>query len=109
MDLRNNKLMLRPGAAFNKPSPDATSGMSIIQDRGIKIVVSVKSRGPAFDAGILAGDQLLKVDGKAASDMDMFELREVLTYGSGKTVTLEIKRGLRSEVANLKLSKVGRR
>ncbi|MFO1043327.1 MAG: PDZ domain-containing protein [Planctomycetaceae bacterium] len=107
MDLRNNKLTLRPGAAFNKPSPDATSGMSIIQDRGIKIVVGVKSRGPAFDAGILAGDQLLKVDGKEASDIDMFELREVLTYGSGKTVTLEIKRGQRSEVANLKLSEVG--
>ncbi|MCA9073156.1 MAG: aspartyl protease family protein [Planctomycetaceae bacterium] len=109
MDLRNNKLTLSKGTAFLKPSPDATSGMSIIQDHGVKIVVGVKSRGPAFDAGIMAGDQILKVNGKPASNIDMFELREILTYGPEKTVRLEIKRRQRLELANLKLSAVGLR
>lgn len=106
LDLRNNTLRLCKGAAFSKPPPDATSGMSIIQDQGVKIIVGVKHRGPAFDAGIRAGDRLLKVNGRAASSIDMFELRQLLTYGPGKAVTLEIERDHEPVFAQITLAAV---
>src|SRR5690606_18871561 len=90
-DLQNNHVTLLKGNGFAKPSPTVTSGMSILQDRDVKVVVRVKPNSAAAEAGISPGDRLRKVDGVEASDIDMFELRELLTHGPERTINLEIQ------------------
>ena len=82
----------RKGKNFDKPAPDATSGMSIVVHDGRKVVVSVKPNGPAARAGIQRGDQFVTVSGKDVKTIDMFELRKILTHGPSKTVVLQVHR-----------------
>jgi hypothetical protein len=81
-----------PGSRFSNPEPTATSGLSIIQVEGEKVVSAVEPGGPAESQFIQPGDVLLVVDGLPARDCDMVQLREILTRQPGASVSMQLRR-----------------
>lgn len=70
------------------------SGMWINAMKGGMAVMDVTAKGPAAQAGIRAGDVIIKVNGKAATSIPVYELRRVLRdEPPGTLVRFAVKRG----------------
>lgn len=67
-------------------------GIEITIRDGVLVVVAPIEDTPAFRAGILAGDQILKIDGRLTKEMDVMEAVRLLRGAKGSTVTLTIAR-----------------
>ena len=55
-------------------------------------VISPMPGTPAFEAGVLAGDTIVKIDGKATDGMRLREAVDLITGEPGKKVTLTLRR-----------------
>ena len=64
----------------------------LIQRQGKTLVKDVKPNSPAAKAGIQANDELLAIDGKSNSGLDLFDIGELLTIEVGKKVRLRLRR-----------------
>jgi C-terminal processing protease CtpA/Prc len=56
------------------------------------IVNHVQERSPAYDAGLIEGDQLLFVDDRAANDLNVSDIYKLMQLGDGKHIELLVKR-----------------
>lgn len=65
--------------------------MTLMASNGLRIVGTVR-RGLADLAGIQPGGVLMSVSGAIAADMDIFDLREVLTGVSGQQLEIVLLR-----------------
>jgi len=96
LDFPGQALYLKTGPSYERPEPQATSGLMINwTGDGKPIVVSVRRGGPAEAAGIQAHDVLMRVENKRAEDYDQFSLRQLLTSKAGRRVSLVVQRGKR--------------
>lgn len=67
-------------------------GIEITMKDGILTVVSPIEDTPAFKAGILSGDQILKIDGKSTKNMNLTDAVKRMRGEEGTKVTLTIMR-----------------
>jgi carboxyl-terminal processing protease len=71
-------------------------GVEITMKDGVITVVSPIEDTPAFRAGIRSGDQIISIDRKAASEMNLMEAVRIIRGPVGSSVTFSIQRnGLR--------------
>lgn len=70
-------------------------GIQLAQDEETKnlVVVSPIEDSPAFTAGILAQDVIIKIDGQTTEGMDVNQAVSLIRGPAGSEVTLTIKRG----------------
>jgi carboxyl-terminal processing protease len=60
------------------------------QNRGVLTVISPMPGTPAYDAGVLAGDLIVKIDGKATETMRLNEAVDMIQGAAGQKVTLTV-------------------
>jgi carboxyl-terminal processing protease len=60
------------------------------QSRGQLAVISPMPGTPAYEAGILAGDLILKIDGKSTENMRLSEAVDLITGDPGQKITLTV-------------------
>jgi carboxyl-terminal processing protease len=60
------------------------------QNRGQLTVISPMPGTPAYEAGVLAGDLILKIDGKSTDNMRMNEAVDLIQGDPGQKVTLTV-------------------
>jgi carboxyl-terminal processing protease len=80
---------------FEKQSEGKFGGVGIQvgfdrQNRGQLTVISPMPGTPAYEAGILAGDLILKIDGKATDNMRMNEAVDLIQGDPGQKVMLTV-------------------
>src|SRR5262245_5155643 len=80
---------------FTKQSKGRFGGVGIQlgydrQGRGQLQVISPMVGTPAYDAGILAGDVIVKIDGKSTENMRLSEAVDLITGEPGQPVTLTV-------------------
>ncbi len=80
---------------FDKQSEGKFGGVGIQvgpdrQNRGLLTVISPMVGTPAYEAGILAGDVILKIDGKPAENMRMAEAVDMIQGEPGQKVVLTV-------------------
>jgi carboxyl-terminal processing protease len=80
---------------FTKTSKGKFGGVGIQvgydrQNRGALTVISPMPGTPAYDAGILAGDLVVKIDGKATESMRLSEAVDMIQGDPGQKVTLTV-------------------
>jgi carboxyl-terminal processing protease len=80
---------------FTKTSKGKFGGVGIQvgydrQNRGALTVISPMPGTPAYDAGILAGDLVVKIDGRATESMRLSEAVDLIQGDPGQKVTLTV-------------------
>jgi len=86
-----------PPSAFKEMQEDTKGrfeglGIEITVKDGVLTVVSPIEDTPAFKAGILAGDQILKIEAETTKDMNLLEAVKRLRGPKGSKVTITIMR-----------------
>ena len=76
-----------------------------LQEHGV-VVVEVFQDGPAFKAGLLAGDVILSVDDKIVSEMDVNSIAEYIKNESGNNIKMVVSRKDEEKEINLVRGKV---
>lgn len=91
-DYRSKRMLLVPNAAYGKPDPADRSGLWLsLADGGFQ-VMSVVAGSPAAASGIRVDDIVTAVDGVAAVDLFLVDLRERLKVDeAGSSVRLKLK------------------
>lgn len=82
--------------AMQTTSPDTASiGLTVGTDKKTKelVVISPVEDSPAYKAGILSGDVLVKIDGKTTQGMNPTNVVSQLQGEAGTPVTLTVRRG----------------
>lgn len=80
-------------------------GIQISSDRqsGQLIVISPMVGTPAYKAGIMAGDTILKIDGKSTENMRLSEAVELIQGDKGQEITLTVVHEGSKEPLDLKM------
>ena len=85
--------LVQGGSGNGQPArPRAYVGASVIDDPAGCRLSAVEANGPAFKAGLKAGDLVLKVEGRDIK-VSAFFWRWVAEAQPGETLNLEVKRG----------------
>lgn len=80
-------------------------GVHVTERNGDLIVVSPMEDSPAFRAGLLPGDQIIKINGESAEKMELPGLTEKLRGAPGTKVTLTILRPGTKEIKDFELTR----
>jgi carboxyl-terminal processing protease len=83
-------------------------GIQLAQDEETKklVVISPIEDTPAFKAGVLAKDTILKIDGKSTEGMDVNDAVKLIRGEPGSSVTLTIQRGKEEKEYRLTRAKI---
>lgn len=114
--LRGMLQSLDPHSQFMEPSSfedmkeDTESrfgglGIHVTERNGDLIIVSPMEDSPAFRAGILPGDQIIKINGESAEKMELPHLTDKLRGAPGTKVTLTILRPGTKEIKDFELTR----
>jgi hypothetical protein len=91
LDFPRGRIYLKKGSQFNKIDEEDMSGLHLLRISGKTVVHSVDEASPAGNAGIIAGDVIVKVEGKEAQSYDMGQLRQLLKSEDGRSITMTIQ------------------
>ena len=80
-------------------------GVHVTERNGDLIVVSPMEDSPAFKAGVMPGDQIIKIDGKSTEKMDLNEASEKLRGAVGTRVLLTVMRPGTKEIKEFDLTR----
>lgn len=88
---------LLPPEAFKELKMDTQSefggiGIVITMQKGVLTVISPIEGTPAYRAGVMAGDIIIKVDGKSTKDMQLWEAVKLMRGPKGTKVTITVVR-----------------
>src|SRR5438309_7068074 len=81
-------------------------GIEVSMKNGLPTVVSPMEDTPAAQAGILSGDQILKINGTATDRMELQDAVNLLRGAPGQKVTLTLLRPSTKEVKDYMLERV---
>jgi hypothetical protein len=90
-DYAHQQLLLAKNAAFDAPFSYDRSGLFLIDASGALTVISVFRGSPAAAAGMAKGDVIVSVDGTAASNTTLADLRTLLQGPAGTVVHLHLR------------------
>jgi carboxyl-terminal processing protease len=95
LDPHSTYITPREYKQFEKQSEGKFGGIGIQvgmdrQNRGQLTVISPMPGTPAYEAGVLAGDLILKIDGKTTENMRMNEAVDLIQGDPGQKVTLTV-------------------
>ena len=81
-------------------------GIEVSMKNGLPTVVSPMEDTPAAQAGILSGDQILKINGTATDKMELQDAVNLLRGAPGQKVTLTLLRPSTKEIKDYTLERV---
>jgi carboxyl-terminal processing protease len=81
-------------------------GIEVSVKNGLLTVITAMEDTPAAKAGILSGDQILRINGNSTEKMDLQDAVNVLRGTAGQKVTLTILRPSNKEIKDFALERV---
>jgi hypothetical protein len=91
-DFPNGTLILKKGKGYDDIEHDDMAGLHMLREGKNTVVEIVDPDSPAELAGIQPGDNILRVDDRNASQIGMFDLKNIFRSGDGKKLRLRISR-----------------
>jgi len=95
LDPHSQYINQREYKQFNKQSKGEFGGIGVQigydrQNRGLLQIISPMPGTPAYEAGVLAGDMVLKIDGKSTENMRLSEAVDLIQGDPGQKITLTV-------------------
>ena len=94
LDYSHTRIILEPNSTFADPMERATAGMALTtegKDRATVRITDVLDNSPASEARLQKDDLLLRVDGKATSELTLTRISEM--FEKQLTYKLTVRRG----------------
>ena len=103
IDYPRRVVWLDPIANWRSPRPFEYShvGLQLERRDGALRIVGLVEASPAERAGVVIGDDVVEIDGKAAGDMDLIAANEALEGPPGSAVTIAVSHA--GKITRLKL------
>jgi carboxyl-terminal processing protease len=106
LDPHSTYINARDLKQFNRQNTGKFGGIGIQvgydrQNRGQLTVISPMVGTPAYDAGILAGDAIVKIDGKSTSNMRLSEAVEMIQGDPGQKIVLTVLHESKSDPVDI--------
>jgi predicted metalloprotease with PDZ domain len=92
-DFPSGAIYLQKGRHFQALDPRGTSGIALKKINGRMVVVMVAVNCPAAEAGIQVGDELISINERKTTDLDLFEIGNTLMSEPGARIALGVLRG----------------
>jgi hypothetical protein len=92
MDWPNHKLYLKPGKEFRHYDEDNMGGIGFERRDSKTIVYIATPTLPAYQAGLRVGDEIVEINGKAAKDYDVYDLKELMRSKDGLRIIVKFQR-----------------
>ncbi len=95
LDYEREKLVLRPSRNFSNPFQTNMSGLEVIAtgpEFNKYNVHYVRPGSVAYEAGILAGDQIIQINHLRPHELEMNEIINILTSREGVRISMMIRR-----------------
>lgn len=80
-------------------------GVVVTERNGVLTVINPMEDTPGFKAGLLPGDQILKINGETTDNLDVNSAVEKLRGQAGESVTLTVKRPSTGEIQDYELTR----
>jgi carboxyl-terminal processing protease len=77
------------------------SGLTIVKERGVALVVAVADGSPGESAGVKSRDALVEIDGNSTRRMPLWKIQSILAGEPGAKIAVEVLR--RGQPRNLEL------
>jgi hypothetical protein len=90
LDFPNDRLHLKPGKRCQERDQFGSCGIPIGRIEDKTRIKEVGDGSVGDKAGLKAGDEILRIDGRDAASLTMFEMRKILITG-GRRVRLEVE------------------
>lgn len=103
VDYANRRFIFEKNSRYSSPDPYDRSGMWFVKEGRVLRVLDALKSGPAWKAGIRAGDSLFAIDGRDVANLDLPELRERLSDERLGRIGVRFGSGSRVENATLLL------
>lgn len=81
-------------------------GVVVTQENGILTVINPMEDTPGFEAGLLPGDQILKINGQSTEKWNLSEAVKKLRGEAGEKITLTVNRPATKEIKDYELTRV---
>jgi hypothetical protein len=95
LDYSRNKIYLKPNSNFKLPFEHDMSGLEIYIEEGKSnrfFVERIEPNSPATAAGIRIGDEIISLNFKSVSTLDLEGIGSMLKSGDGRSIIIEISR-----------------
>jgi hypothetical protein len=92
-DFTRRRMVLEPNPGVAESFVYDRSGTWLVQNGPLDTVFDVVAGGPADAAGLVAGDAIERIDGRAVDELTLGAVREILRGPPGTRVVLRVKRG----------------
>ena len=92
-DYRNSKVYLKPNSALKNTFDHDMSGMEVYIEEGKSnrfFIERIEANSPAEDLGINPGTELLEINFKPVTSLDLQSIVHMLKAGNGKNVVLKL-------------------
>ena len=102
-DYSRSRMSLEPNGSFADPYDHDMSGLALVTrspEFRARTVLRVREGSPAHEAGVRAGDAILAMDGRDASELPLAALRDAFRV-PGRRLVLTVKRGERTFTATI--------
>ena len=108
-DYSRQHMLLEPGESIDEGFGFSTAGLAFfpaLTDAGGGTVDDLYADSPAVRAGLELGDEIMKIDGRAMSEIGLDEARELLRQQPGTKVKLDVQRGDKTFAVELELAEL---
>ncbi len=108
IDYSRRRLMLEPNSHLSDPFESDMSGIAFDSEgQGCRVfkVSEVTGKSPAAAAGILAGDEIIAIDGQPANQFTSTQIEKLLMRDGGEP-SLTLRRDNKTRVAKIKLRRL---
>ncbi|MGF1636961.1 MAG: aspartyl protease family protein [Cyclobacteriaceae bacterium] len=105
-DYKNREMILRPNRGYKKKFIYNMSGLEItnpIPGLPLYKVARVRQGSPAYEAGIVEGDQIISINGNSVSHFELSNIIEILHSRPGRKIKISVMRDAYLMRANLTL------
>lgn len=90
-DFTGNRMWLEPNSNLAEPYRLDKAGISITAENGKRTVRAVTTHSPAFDAGVMKGDEVMEINGTPASKLSPEQFAERFSAPEGAVVRLKLR------------------
>jgi hypothetical protein len=91
------KMYLAKGPRYQEAEHPDMSGLHILRENDNTVVNYIDPDSPSNRAGIRPDDRILQINRQEASQLSLFDLRNILKLGNGKKIQLTIGHGDKKE------------